>query len=576
MTLKREKVIPGLPAAVAHDAIAAASKKSSSRQSRQLIGLHRTKSGIAVGFSQPVGDEISVEAIATVLSTAAASSAEDDLDSGIICRSIDNMRLYWLPAHKAALANLSGAQLEAIFKSGTVFRARLLELDSNQPSQLSILDLQKAKAQFQQLKIGREFNITLIEGSQFGQKGKRKYLAKLPTTGIVLECLTYSQTLKENEILAEVTQRFDGTRKLIEMVPLGRRRQAIDLPSCWLNKETSQSRATISRQMQWHREGKPVEFSQFEETELDDKAESLGRSRLIILDTERALHLAYYDAHERGSEMGDRYLTFQRMAAMAWFKENIVRPEMNLLSAMMAARVLSHVDESVLFRQLVENIALRARRSLHIEVLHERWLRTLSGQSASSSVLSKRLDEITIALLRDRSSNQKNESIEKIYRMYDAVKIRQSDSMEAADLIPVASGLSAALGKLPNITELAQETTVLINLLNLYHSLQTSVLATDTPLHESHDRRLLEMVQNVVSQDIDITLLDPISTKQQVLSLLKTVSLQSCVDAFDEDTKLSWLRKITADLSEYQQKIQKEVDNVTRKLVYLNNFLEDY
>mgnify|MGYP001797289905 FL=1 len=98
MTLEREKVIPGLPESVAQAANAAMSRQTSSSRSNRLIGLHRTKSETAVGFSQRVGDELSVEVIATVLSTPSDSSVESDLDSGIICRSTENMRFYWLPA----------------------------------------------------------------------------------------------------------------------------------------------------------------------------------------------------------------------------------------------------------------------------------------------------------------------------------------------------------------------------------------------------------------------------------------------------------------------------------------------
>lgn len=559
MVMPLEQVIPGLPKSIAEKAIASISKTACSKKAPILIGVKLTQKEITVGFSHEVGDELSVESVATIISD---TSVEEDLGSGVVCRSVETMRLYWLPEHKASLANLSGKQLNTIFKPGTLFKAKLLRPENNTYSHISVLDLQKVKAQFQYLKTGQEFNISIVKESNFGSKGNQRYLARLPTTGVILECLTYTQPLGESEILAEVTHRVDGFRRLITAVPLGMKRLAIDLPSIWFKNvgEDEQHGIAVSHLMHWYNEGEPVELSLFE-----------SHATTTI---DRALYLAYYSAYMYPPHKRDRYFNFQKVAARAWFAENIDLREMHLVPAVMAVLVLDHVSEVALSRLLLQNIAIRSRRSLHIDVLFQRWFKETADPTTTKRGLLKRLDEITIAMVQQQNNNQKKETIEKIWRLYDAVKIRQKDPIAGINLLPVASGLSAALGNLSNIRELSQETEVIVDLLNICYCFPESQFSRRVSLHPSHVRRLSEMILNVMNQGIDLVLLDPISTQVQTLTHGGEASVNSCAEALEEDKNLLKLKDISVRLSQYQGQLSMHIDNVSCKLEYLSNFLE--
>ncbi|GAX46363.1 hypothetical protein NIES4075_73840 [Tolypothrix sp. NIES-4075] len=238
-------------------------------------------------------------------------------------------------------------------------------------------------------------------------------------------------------------RRVSGKQKLLTVVPSGKKRQSLDLPK-WMTKtfpKTGEYSQEFSEFLQWRQAP-------------GNKPNSHTASNLNQL-----LCYAYYDAYDAPQGQQNRYSHFQAVVAKAWVKKNYSSPEINLAYSIMAILLLdknSNVNHSQgeyqeLAGDMTQNIGLRALRSMHLEVLYQNWL-SMADNRKRTDGLWQRLQQID-EYLSDRPKLEKVTGA--IRQLCDAVKLRNQDLIK--DILPIADGLSAALGKVPAISILYAE-----------------------------------------------------------------------------------------------------------------------
>ncbi|MUG94195.1 hypothetical protein F7734_18100 [Scytonema sp. UIC 10036] len=575
--MRIDLLVPGLPESL----FGYVAKELKNHQ--VLIGVRRTKDEkILVGWKDESGDKILVQPLFAVSDENIIELDEPKI--GLICRSVDGMALYWLPSTQVAWTTITKPELESIFVSGRgAFKVKIAKNNRY----VSIIELPEVSNQFRNLKIGEELTVKVI--SKSNDKSVGRYLVESFTTKVILECETYdNENLNTNdqnkEILVEVVRRISGKQKSLTVVPSGKKRQALDLPQ-WMTKafpkpgEYSQEFANF---LQWRQapSHKPVSH---EASNLD-----------------KLLCYAYYDAYEAPQSQQDRYPRFQAAVAKSWVKKNYSEPEINLTFGIMAILLLykngnrkqSQQLERLRLRKATEvekftaecqelafdmtqNIGRRSLRSLHVEVLYQNWV-SMKDNRERTDDLWQRLQQID-RYLSDRENLEK--IIGAIRQLCDAVKLRNEDSIK--DILPIADGLSAALGEILVFSTLDADAEITKELINIYHTLPLTKSSFKLPLLPSHIDKLSQILNRISANKLDITLLEPLEGAYRspshlyepvdLLYLLKHTEIpQPDTDIDDEETKKIWQRiTILREFSAYCQDIQPKLQNLQNILEQL-------
>lgn len=485
--MRIDQFIPGLPESL-FTYVAEELKKH-----QILIGIRRAKEEkIFIGFKDESGDEILVQPLFAV-------SDQDTTEPklGLICRSVDSMALYWLPSTQVAWTTLTKKELESIFVLGD--RGALKVKIAKNNRYLSVNELLENKTQFHNFKIGEELTVKLITKSKSHDKYTKLYLVESFTTNVILECETYNNDKfndQTKEILVEVVRRVSGKQKLLTVVPSGKKRQSLDLPK-WMTKtfpKTGEYSQEFSEFLQWRQAP-------------GNKPNSHTASNLNQL-----LCYAYYDAYDAPQGQQNRYSHFQAAVAKAWVKKNYSSPEINLAYSIMAILLLaknSNINHSEseyqeLAGDMTQNIGRRALRSMHLEVLYQNWL-SMADNRKRTDGLWQRLQQID-EYLSDRPKLEKVTGA--IRQLCDAVKLRNQDLIK--DILPIADGLSAALGKVPAISILDAEAEITKELINIYRTLPLTKSSFKLPLLPSHIAKLSNILKKISANQLDITLLEPL------------------------------------------------------------------
>lgn len=536
-TLKMHQVIFGLPSTLNLDFMAAW------MQANQVspIGLHRDTEGtLRTGFERQMNNEFSVEVLGVV---STSQIEEADRAIGLICRSIDTMGLYWLPTKNAALAPLTPTQLESIFvNSEDSFEVVQV---GNISSEISVIDRQEIKNQFEKLKIGEELGVTVVQDSKSLADGKHQCLVKIPTTGVILSCLTYGQSLdRGQEILVEVTQRVKGTSKSVTVVPLGKKRKILDLPNSWVENflpKQGHSSSAFADFLNWNSEGMPVEMDIHASHQLSS--------------LHRALHIAYFDAFKGLENTKDRFPRFQYSVAMTGFRQFSDQAQISIVPAVMNVLLLNHIGEYALVHQLIKNLGQRARRSLHVDVLLFSWVRDTWQEEEEG--LFQRLSELKEEICKTQAFEQKLETVEMIRRFYEAVSLRR-DTLEGEALTSISNGLAASIGLKCDLSQLLEEAEINQTLINIYNQVIFSENNFNQALHNSHVEELKTLLNKILHQGLDLILLDPIKISHDAFSISAPYNtLGDCSDYLQEDKSILLLiETMTTQLSQYYEELK--------------------
>ena len=508
-----------------------------------VIGIHRTDEGrLETSFQSYTGDEFYVEALFFVSPLQTEGLYEG---TGLICRSVETMGLYWLPAEKVALAQLIPTQLESIFvKSRESFRVKQMR---EKYSEISVIDRQEIGSQFKKLKIGEELSVTVVYDSEPLGNGKYQCLVKIPTTDVILRCLTYGQGLHQGqEILVEVTQRFDGILKSITVVPSGTKRKVLDLPNTWIKDTLPQPgyfSPEFSNFLNWHGEGIPVELD--------------IRSSHHLSSLDRALYIAYFDAFKSSEGNRNRFPRFQHSVAMVGFCQLSAQAQISIVPAVMDILLLNHVGEFDCVRQLIKNLGQRARRSLHVDVLLYKWVKKERGRKEG---ISQRLNELEEVINNNQTLECELETIAMIRRFCEAVTLRRK-TFEGGELKSISDGLAASVGLDCDLSDLLEESEISRDLIKIYNQLYYYEGNHVRALDDIHVNEFKNLLNKVLLQGLDLVLLDPIKishdvihTKSKSFTVEQNMTLEDCHAYLEEDKAILLLLEIfTSKIQQYYE-----------------------
>jgi hypothetical protein len=509
-----------------------------------VIGIHRTDEGrLATGFHSHTGDEFHVKALCVV----SPLQSEDLYEgTGLICCSVETMGLYWLPAEKVTLAQLTPTQLDSLFvKSEKSFRVKQVR---EKHSEISVIDRQEIRSQFNKLKIGEELRVEVVYDSEPVDDGKYQCLVKISNTGVILRCLTYGQRLhQEDEILVEVTQRFDGIHKSITVVPSGTKRKVLDLPDTWMKDTLPQPghfSPEFSNFLNWYGEGIPGELD--------------IRSSHHLSSLDRALYIAYFDAFKSSECNRNRFPRFQHSVAIFGFCQLSAQAQISIVPAIMDILLLNHVGEFDCARQLIKNLGQRARRSLHVDVFFHKWKEWVRKGKGLKEGISQRLNELEEVIKNTQALECELETIAMIRRFCEAVTLRR-DTPEGGALKSLSDSLAASAGFDCDLSNLFEKSQISQDLIQIYNQLYYYEGNHVRSLDDTHVNEFKDLLNKVLLQGLDLVLLDPIKfshdaihTKSKSFTIEQNITLENCNACLEEDKAMLLLLEIfTSKLQQY-------------------------
>lgn len=424
---------------------------------------------------------------------------------GLICRVPESQQLYWLPETQLAWAELSPGQLgERFLGEGKTSKLLMVSLNPQRPY-LSLLDHQQPDKEFRELVVGKELLVRIIgpyEGYSVAPLDSyRSYLAESSTTGILLECAVFDEgvELKPNDQLtAEVIRRVEDTPRRIVVTPLnGTKPYRLDLPDWMLDRagEADQPRQELMDYRRWMR---AYSFPW-------PPPADLVLSNISLEELQEWLCYAYLDddrsraSQERKAEIAEE-----------WFRRSADSPALFAAYPLIAALLLYQASRNqaglgkrqIAWREQAGAIVLltgrRALRSLHVDVLANRWL------SKSESVNSDKAWRRLRYMGRHLQNPATREGILALRRFYRSVELREQEQ-----LLPVAHAIAAATGELSELNQLSKSAEWVMSLIGIIRKLPQGA-GLRTLLNDRIARELDELVGAINIGGVDVTLLDPL------------------------------------------------------------------
>lgn len=508
-TIPLEEFIYGLPTALAEAAVQTLQEQKTSIWLR--TDRDRT---IQMGFSTDhthKTKEINVEAIAVVQMT-----NETGEQVGLICRSQQSMRFYWLPASHAAWAQLNSRQMQDVFINNQTRKFRIVLIEEDDFYFGSIVDLPVVRKELSSLDFGQETSVTIINRDSVDADGNTVFLVASRDTHTILRCVARSQE-QPKQILSEVVEISKNKPYRVTMMPLGERQIQLDLPK-WM-----QSRLLLT-------EAADSDFSQYMQWQLDWLAPEESDRFLLncetgnILQDRSALNLELtysFKLLETQGEINDpRVLDSLRQIVQAWINQYFDQPELELLYALMVILLLNHLISKMLelgashdldqlcasWNRVISNIGRRALRSIHVEVLFSHWLsqdkinveRIGSLWTRLNALLSKLHHQATIS----------TDGVNSIRQFVRSANMRSRISPDE-DLLTISDCFAAAIGELSTIERLRKSATVIPAFIELYRRFSFSP-ENLLPLPVSLKEALFDMHSRLTLYALNITLLEPL------------------------------------------------------------------
>jgi hypothetical protein len=486
--LPMRQIIPGL------DTLFYTIAAEQLKQAEVSFWLRRDQNSmIKVGFND---DSNNQELLVRSLDILLHKDSEGEI--GLICQSITTRTLHWLPIQEAAWTNLSITEFRDVFKEKLPFKVRRKSISrknrtgiTTKASIISILSVLDVCAESKRLTIGQELFVQVVKRVETDDKNKQRYLVESLTTQVILECEIYdNQNLQPGETLpVEVIWHIKGSPELITVVPIGKKRKYLDLPT-WMTEtlpEPGVLRQSIQKYVRWRHSEQLV----------NNPSNDLDRFLCHCFnDAYGTTGTSYPQTGQNSDPEG------QLRVAKQWDKQNRYKPEINAAFAIMAILLLNKYEETRNEAyELTQILGRRALRSLHIEVLYQQWLRIKNNRQRTDG-LWRRLRQIETD--RHLYIPLKDTSSDAIKQFCNAVEMK-SDT----NLLPIAKGLSAALGELTSITGLEHHAWITISLINIYLTFYPSPRVRR--LHSCHTKEMQEILKKIDRNGFDIILLEPLN-----------------------------------------------------------------
>jgi hypothetical protein len=526
------------------------------KQAQVSLWLRREQNGeIKVGFSDDSENrDVLVESLDILL------QKDDEEEVGLICQSIETKTLHWFPIQEAAWTNLSVTEFRNVFKLKGTFKVRrkfiTRENKVGKTYIISVLAVPDVSTEFKKLTVGQELFVRVVKQVDTNDKNKQRYLVESLTTYAILDCEIYDlQRLKPNDTLpVEVLSHIEDSLKLITVVPVGKKRKYLDLPS-WMTRELpepGQRRELIGKYLRWRRSQQLIS---------DDPSYPL----------ERLLCHVFNDAYGTyGQKAQNCDSKLQLEVAKQWEKQNRYNPEINAVLAIMAILLLNkHEETKREAYTLTQNVGRRALRSLHIEVLYQRWLSIKDNRQRTDN-LWQRLQQLDTD--QHLYTPLKETSPDAIRQFCNAVEMTAD-----ANLLPIAKSLSAALGELSSTAELTSHALITKKLIVLYLTLHPRSRIEE--LQDYHINKLQEILKLIDQNGFDITLLEPLNHKFDYSSKVlgeTDVLAELSFDKRAENDRKSWLFQQIDHLAELTEKyisLQKSTKNLKTRFHQIHQIL---
>lgn len=453
--------------------------------------------------------EPSAEARAIIKSKTATNEPQN---LGIVCRSVDSQRLYWLPAKLSAWAQLDAQQLSTAFlprnRNGIPHRFNVRLIENAQRTRIaSIIDVREIHQELVHLEAGRQLSIRFISEMDPNEAGESRWIAATLATGILLTCITYDAQIQREEVrTAEVIRRMYGDTPELEVVLTGLKRLHLDLPSSITNplamSEDTQSpfqanENTLGDLVRQSGSGN-VSLTNLGVQEVERMMmESHGRSwhSIAELQNQLAITRSWIDRHSHESEMSALAgVTAVVTLASAVNKFRTLKDSRSENQNTVAISRQLNRDS----RNLLRDIGRRSLRSMHCDLISNLWL---AGKldAAALGPIANRLQPLRGYL----EEPVEQDGIAAIQRFHQAVNIRAGTEIYQP-LLAVADSLAAAIGELDDITNLIRA-----ERLWLLACLGRSVSSPVSPpyLHERQLAMLDQFLRRAHADHWDVTLL---------------------------------------------------------------------
>lgn len=459
---------------------------------------------LSTGLGEETSREIIVESISYV-----NPANENKSFAGLICRAVDSLKLYWLPQSSAAWSLIPLKQLHRLFNDRGSAKVRIVPRSHRAP-QISVLNVQEIKREFDALEIGKEMAVRLLEPLE---ESDDEFVVESLSSKVLMTLKKYGQETIESEILAvEVITRNSGSPISVTVAPLGQRPYHLDLPS-WINNLSSfgNVRDEMSIYKKWRSDS--ISLSEFLSIKLPETDDNTINQILVC---------AYYSKNSSAEEF-----QLKINVAREWIRRNSFKDEIFLPYGIMASLLLNkcasakeidvanylgitHNENVGIFvrewrdsaSKLLQNLGKRSLRSIHVETLSRELFFNKKGGNDNKVGLWRRLEKLTPHVQNPLSL----ESMSLINHFCNAVELRNE-----LELKSISCSLAASLGRMEGIWLLRDGATkyeilkTLIDVSKTLYSVQSNKVLWLQPFQAEKLNRLLAKIE---INEIDITLLN--------------------------------------------------------------------
>lgn len=562
ITLPMHLVVSGLDPSLYSDAATAL------KQAQVSLWLRREQNGrFELGlYNDSETLDLWVESLDILL----GHPTEDQMGVGLICQSTETKTLHWFPLQESAWTKLSVEEFREIFRARGSFKVRRKSNHYRNLSQsvISLLAEPDVYSESKTLAVGKELFVQVLQCTQSITSGTQRYLVESVATQAILSCEIYNdQLLYPGDTLSvEVVSHIKGRPELITVAPVGTKRKYLDLPK-WMTQtlpEPGDQRRGISDYIRWRKRSPIVrEYNTF--TERDNIREGLNKLLCSYFNDA-------YGTLNKQDGLNAESPEKQMQIAQLWEQQNRYKSEVYAAFPIMAILLLhQHEETKHQAYKLALNLGQRALRSLHIEILYEKWLRRADDRKRGYG-LWQRLEQLY---------SEGHFSVPLQSESSDAIKqfCNSAEMKDDQNILPIAQSLSVALGdEASSIEKLSNPSSVTMQLINLYLTLHPD--SKIKLLQVYHIQKLKEILVQIDNRKLDIMLLEPLEQQKiidshSVKSLEEIDLLSELFPQSNEEDWFSWkLQQVSHldDLTEQSILLQQRVSSLSNRVSSLNDW----
>jgi len=455
------------------------------------------------------------ERTATIRAKAVAV-ASDGTSLGLACRSHVTQSLYWLPANDVAWTRMTADELRDVFvERDFPFRAQLRP-DAAGREVLSITRTPDAIAELRALHVDDELSVKVIQKRAGAGGTSQFYLVSTYGSGIVMVCrfddAEQSGELKaDTDLRVEVIRRFIAHPPVVSVTKVGTRRPELDVPA-WMLVEaaTSAIPAMMRRTVEWINADRVTprrNLGSAPDAMIDQAvAEAWGCLTSGNLDLKLGLGIAeaWYLASGNREEIELAHalmciVLLRRLSAAYSVQQADLRAKQKEKQVNVADAFVRDWNEFA--GDLLAQIAARALRSLHSEVLSKRWLKT------------NLIDEPARLLLLRSSFQQPvtTASLSAIRQYCRSSELRDWSSKNLPRV--VADGCRRAIGEAEIYDHFHSEAQLLERVIRLGDA-YTAPLRPNRKLHLAYFEEIESLLGQIIANRISVSLMRPIEIRE--------------------------------------------------------------